>query len=57
MPKKGDYLKFKNSERKIKSFFMIYADSEKILVPEDNSEDFYMNKYKKEMVLAVVTIN
>ena len=47
MPKKGEYLKFKNFERKIKSFFMIYVDFEKILVPEDNSEDYYMNKYKK----------
>ena len=31
MPKKGQYIKFKNYERKIKSPFMIYAD----LVPEN----------------------
>ena len=32
MPMKGEYVKFKNYERKIKSPFMIYADFEKILV-------------------------
>ena len=26
MPKKGEYVKFKNFERKMKSPFMIYAD-------------------------------
>ena len=36
MPKKGEYIKFKNFERKIKSPFLIYADFESILVPEDN---------------------
>ena len=36
MPKKGKYIKFKNYERKIKSAFMIYADFESILVPENN---------------------
>ena len=36
MTKKSEYLRFKNYERKIKSPFMIYADSESILVPEDN---------------------
>ena len=29
---------FKNYERKIKSPFMIYADFESILVPEDNGK-------------------
>ena len=33
MPKKCEYVKFKNFERKIKSPFMIYAGFEFILVP------------------------
>ena len=36
MPQKGEYVKFKNFERQIKSLFMIYADFENILEPEDN---------------------
>ena len=36
MSKKGEYVKFKNFERKIKSPFIIYADFESILQPEDN---------------------
>ena len=36
MPEKGEHVKFKNFERKIKSPFMIYADFESNLVPEDN---------------------
>ena len=38
MPKKGQYVKFKKFERIIKSLFMIYADCESILVPEDNGK-------------------
>ena len=38
MPKKGEHVKFKNFERKIKWSFMIYADFESILVPEDNGK-------------------
>ena len=34
MPEKGEYVKFKNFERKIKSSFMIYTEFESILVPE-----------------------
>ena len=30
MPKKGEYVEFKNHERKIKSLFIIYADFESI---------------------------
>ena len=37
MPKKGEYIQFKNFEKK-KSPFMIYADFENILVPEDNEK-------------------
>ena len=50
MPKKDEFFKFKNFERKIKSPFMIYADSESILVPEDNGKqnpnESYINKYQ-----------
>ena len=53
MFKKGDYVKFQYYERKIKSSFMIYADFESILVPEDNGkqnpEESYMNKYPKHI--------
>ena len=39
--------------RKIKSLFMIWADFESILVPEDNEKqnpnDFYTNKYQKHV--------
>ena len=38
MPKKGDYVKFKNYERKIKSSFIVYADFETILVPKDGGK-------------------
>ena len=51
MPKKGEYVKFKNYERKIKSPIIIDAGFESILVPEDNRtqnpEESYMNKYQK----------
>ena len=50
-PKKGEYVKFKNIERKIKSPFMIYVDFESILGPEDNGKqnpsESYTNKYQK----------
>ena len=53
MPEKGEYVKFENFERKIKSPFMIYADFESIVVPEEigkqNPEEFYPNKYKKDI--------
>ena len=35
---KGEFVKFKNYERKIKSSFIIYADFESILVPEHNGK-------------------
>ena len=34
--KQGEYVRLKNYKRKIKPSFMIYADLESILVPEDN---------------------
>ena len=60
MSKKGEYVKFKNYERKIKSPFISYADFESILVLENNGkqnqEESYTNKYKNIM-LAVMDIN
>ena len=51
IPKKSEYIKFKNFGRKIKLPFMIYADFESILVPEvngkQNPNECYTNKYQK----------
>ena len=33
MPKKGEYVRFKNYETKVKPSFVIYADFQFILVP------------------------
>ena len=56
MPKKGEFVKFKNYERKIKSPFMIYADFESILVPENNekqiAEKSYTNKFQKHIACS-----
>ena len=53
MSNKGEYVKFKNCEQKIKSTFMIYADFESILVPEDNGKqntnESCTNKYQKHV--------
>ena len=50
MPKKDEYVKFKNYEREIKLLFIIYADFECILVLEDNGKQIpevsYTNKTK-----------
>ena len=48
MPGKGKYIKFKNFGRKIKSPFMIYADFESILVPEDNEKQNLSESYTKK---------
>ena len=51
MPRKWEYVKFKNFERKTKSTFMIYADFESILVFEGNGkqnpDESYTNEYQK----------
>ena len=56
MPKKGEFAKFENYERKIKSPFIIYADFENILVPENNGEknpeESYANKYQKHIACS-----
>ena len=50
---KGEYVKFKNYDRKIKSPLMIYAYLESILVSEDNGmqnpNESYTNKYQKHV--------
>ena len=38
MLKKGEFVKFKNYEIKIKSSFIMYADLESILVSENNGK-------------------
>ena len=54
--KKGEYVKFKNYERKIKSPFIIYVGFESILVSEDNgkqdTEESYTNKYQKRIACS-----
>ena len=56
LAKKGEYAKFKNLERKIKSSFMIYSDFESILVPEDskmkNPNESYTNKYQQHVACS-----
>ena len=60
MPKKVAYVKFKNYERKIKSPFIIYADFESILVPDNNNkqnldQSYDVRKNMKDMLLAVIS--
>ena len=56
MPKKGDYVNFKNYERRIKSLFIIYVNFESVLVPKDNGKQIpkesYTNKYQKHIVCS-----
>ena len=51
MPKRGEYVKFRNYERKTKSVFIINADFESILAPKENEkqnpDECYTSKYKK----------
>ena len=52
VPKKGEYVKFKNYERKIKSPFMIYVDFESILVREDNGKQNPNEKNQKHVACS-----
>ena len=56
MPKKGECVKFRNHERKIKSPFINYEDFAIILAPEDNGQQnpkgSYTNKYQKHVVCS-----
>ena len=38
MPKKGEYIKFRNFERKVNSPYLSYGDGESILVSEENEK-------------------
>ena len=56
MPKRGQYVQFKNYERKVKSPFIIYTDFESILGPENkrkqNPDKTYTNKYQKHIACS-----
>ena len=58
MCKKGEYVRFKNVERKIYDYlpFMIYTNFESVLVPENdgkqNPDDSYTNKYQKHVACS-----
>ena len=56
MPKKGEHVKFKNFERKLKPPIMIYVDFASIPVPEDkgkqNPNESYTNKYQKHVAYS-----
>ena len=56
MSKNSEYAKFRNYERKVKSPFIIYADFESILVPENNRKqnpnESYTNKYEKHVACS-----
>ena len=56
MLKKGEHIKFRNYERKIKSPFIIRTDFESILLSEDNGkqhpEEPYANKYQKHIACS-----
>ena len=51
--KRGEYVRFKDYERKVKYPFIICAGFESILVPEDNGKQCpnvsYMNKYQQHI--------
>ena len=56
MSKNSEYAKFRNYERKVKSPFIIYADFESILVPENNRKqnpnESYTDKYEKHVACS-----
>ena len=51
MKKKSEYVKFKNYERHTNLPYIIYADFEQILVPQNNGkqnlDESYTKKYQK----------
>ena len=53
MTKKGEHVTFKNYEINIRLSFIIYADFESILEPEDNGKqnpnESYTSKYQKHI--------
>ena len=56
MPKKGEYVKFKNFERNIKSSIMIFAYFQSNLVPEDNGKknpnESFTNRYQNHFACS-----
>ena len=56
MPKKGEFVKFRNQERKIKSPFIIYAAFESISLSENNdkqnTKEFYTNKWQNHIACS-----
>ena len=56
MPKKGEYVKFKNYERKVKLPLMIYADFDSILMLENNEKqnpsESDTSKYQKHVACS-----
>ena len=56
MPKKGEFVKFRNQERKIKSPFIIYAAFESISLSENNDKqnpkEFYTNKWQNHIACS-----
>ena len=57
MHKKGEFLKFKNYERKIKSPFIIYANFESILMPEKIEKQNLIQTDIKNILLVVMDKN
>ena len=57
MHKKGEFLKFKKYERKIKSPFIIYANFESILMPEKIEKQNLIQTDIKNILLAVMDKN
>ena len=53
IPKNGEYVKFKNCEKKFKSLFIIHANFEGILMPKtngkENPEEPFTNKYQEHI--------
>ena len=61
MSKKGENIRFKNYERKIKSLFIVYVDFKLILVPEDNGKQnidkSYTSKHQKHVACNYFSVN
>ena len=61
MPKKDEYVRFKNYKNKIKQPFMIYVNFKSISVPEyskyQNPDVTYMNKYQKHVACSYSYMN
>ena len=54
MSKNSEYVKFRNYERKVKSPFIIYADIESILVPENNRKQNPEDSYTMEFTTLLI---